>query len=425
MLKSTIETLKNYRTPILYTSGSIVKSIAQLFVGFVVARYISPYDLGVWNSLSLILTYSIFLQAGLINGLNLELPAALGKGEKDRADEMAGTAYTITAITSLFALATGLLIFIFYDGNDDKFRYGIFAITILVCLGYYQSYLTSTFRSKSSFEKLSLIQLTEGIVNLATLFLVIYFYYYGMIFKVIVVTLVSVFLLHLKRPMKVPFKWNFVELKKLLSVGVPIFGLVCLDSFTVTIDRLFLIKYSDMTNVGLYSFSMYSMTLFSLFSVSVSTYIYPRMTYNYGQNGDKTILWQYVKKITSLLFLVQTPLLVIGYLVIPQALSIFFPKYVACAIPMQILLLAGYFKGCIVGANVLWSIKSWKHMIIYQILFSSYLVIFTYIGITYFEDKIEGIAYGVLAANILNFFSGMLLSYMATRETKIEYSNLN
>ncbi len=403
----------------------MVKSIAQLFVGFVVARYISPYDLGVWNSISLILTYSIFLQAGLINGLNLELPSALGKGETDRANAMAGTAYTITAITSLFAIIAGLLIFIFYNGSDDKFRYGILAISVLVCLGYYQSYLTSTFRSKSSFEKLSLIQLSEGLVNLATLFLVIYFYYYGMIFKVIIVTLISVFLLHLNRPMKVIFTWNILELKRLLKVGIPIFGLVCLDSFTVTIDRLFLIKYSDMTNVGLYSFSMYSMTLFSLFSVSVSTYIYPRMTYSYGQNGDKAILWKYVKKITSILFLAQTPFLIIGYFVIPHALLLFFPNYAACAIPMQILLLAGYFKGCIVGANVLWSLKSWKHMIIYQILFSSYLVIFTYTGITYFENKIEGIAYGVLVANILNFFSGILLSYIATRETKIELVNSN
>ena len=245
-----------YKTPILYTGGSFTKSIAQLLVGFVIAKFISPNDLGIWNTVTLVLTYSVFLQAGLLNGFNLELPAALGRGEQERANAMAGTALTLTVFTSLITFVIGLLVFFFTTHDDDKVKYGILAVTFLVAISYYQSYLTSTFRSNSSFLRLSLLQIIEAVINLATLVLVIYYAYYGMIFKIVLVTLISLVLLHLYRPIKVGLLWNKKELVNMFKIGLPIFGLAYLETFASTVDKLFLIKYSDMTNVGLYSFEI-------------------------------------------------------------------------------------------------------------------------------------------------------------------------
>ena len=385
-----------------------------MVVGLVIAKYVSPNDLGLWTTINLAVTYSLFLQAGLINGMNRELPYAYGKGEDDKAKVMAGTVQSFTTISSIVILVIGLSCFLFVPVQDEKIKYGILAITIFIMLSYYQNYLMSTFRSKSAFLKLAAIQIVDVFVNLTTLILVAYYSYYGMIVKAVLAIAIYVFLLHISRPIKIKLLWNKNVLLKLLKVGLPIFGLAYIVSISSTADKLWLLKYSDLSDVGLYSFGCYVLSIFSLFSMSVATYIYPRMTFNYGKTNDKSILWQYVKKITLLLLIIQTPLAIIGFYLIPGVITLYFSKYILSIGVMQILLFAGVFIGSIVGVNALWSMKSWKYIIIYQLIYSALLIGLTYMGIKIFQNKLEGVAYGVLFANLLNLISGLYLTYTAT-----------
>lgn len=410
------ELLIQYKTPLLYSGGSITKAFATIIVGFVIARYISPEDLGIWTTINLAITYSLFLQAGLINGLNLELPYVLGKGDHDQAKTMAGTVQTFTLISSSLILLFGLAYFLFIPESEPKIKYGILAITLIIVLSFYQNYLLTTFRSKKSFLKLSYIQIVDACVNLATIVLVAYYSYYGLIIKAILVLLIYVLFLHFSRPIKVGLIWDKSAFLKLLKVGLPIFGLAYVVSIASTADKILLLKYSDLTDVGLYSFGFYGLSIFTLFSASIASYIYPRMTYNYGQNNDKLVIWRYAKKITILLVVIQLPLAILGYYVIPLAINAYFPNYILSISTMQILLFAGVFKGSVIGVNAIWSIKSWNHMIIYQVTYSIFLIALAYLGIQLFTNKIEGVSYGILAANALNLFSGLILTYKATHE---------
>lgn len=407
-----------YKTPILYSGGSIAKAFSAMIVGFVIAKFISPVDLGIWTTINLAVTYSFFLQSGIINGLNLELPYAYGKGNDDDAKIMAGTVQTFTIVTSGLVFILGLLYFLFTPQQDVKIKYGILAITLVIMLTYYQNYLLSTFRSKNSFVKLSFIQISNAFVNLATLIFVVYFAFFGLLIKAVLVILTYVLFLHFSRPIKVGLIWNNSAFIKLIKVGLPIFALVYLDSLSSTIDKLLLLRYSNMTDVGLYSFGFNALSVFSLFSASIASYIYPRMTYSYGQNNDKLILWRYVKKITLILFLIQIPLAILGYYIIPLAINAFFPNYILSINTMQILIFAGVFKGSVIGVNALWSIKDWKYMIIYQLVYSALLISLSYTGIRLYPNKIEGISYGILLANVINLISGIYLTYLATHKEK-------
>ncbi len=408
--------LSSYKTPLLYSGGSLTKAFAQMIVGFVIARYVSPVDLGIWTTINLAVTYSVFLQAGLINGLNLELPYAYGRGEVNQAERMAGTVQFFTVVSSFLVLIIGIAYFKFGAEHDLKIQYGVLAITIFIMLSYYQNYLMSTFRSKNSFIKLSVVQIVDAFVNLVTLVLVVYYSYYGLIIKAVLVLLIYVILLHILRPIKVGLSWDKKSLIKLLKIGLPIFGLAYVESVSSTVDKLLLLKYSDLANVGLYTFGFYSLTTFTLFSSSVASYIYPRMSYNYGKNNDKLLLWKYSKKITIILISIQLPLAIFGYYAVPVIVENFFPKYVQSILVMQILLFAGVFRGSVVGVNALWSLKSWKYMIIYQVFFSVLLIILPFIGINLFPDKIEGVAYGVCLAHFINLMSGITLTYIATHK---------
>lgn len=400
--------------PILYSGGSIVKALAQMIVGFVVAKFVSPGDFGLWATINLALTYSLFVQSGLINGLNRELPYLFGKGENDEALLMAGTVQTFTLVSSIavFILAIPFLFLVPFETH--KMTYGMFAIVLIIILHYYQNYLFSTFRSKDSFLQLSKLQFIHAFVNIATLLFVVYFSYYGMVIKAVTVSLVYVFLLHIYRPIKVGLVWNKAAFFKLVKVGLPIFSLAYIESIASTADRLLIIKYSTVTDVGLYSFGFYALSSFTIFPSSIASYIYPKMTYNYGKTHDKMIMWRYVKKVTVILLLVLTPLAVIGYFVCPILIDYFFPDYAASSHIMQILLFAGVFSGAVIGVNALWSMKMWKYMIIYQLLFSILLIVCPFVGIHLFEDKLAGISYGILIAHLINFISGISLTYFAT-----------
>lgn len=410
--------LIKYKTPILYSGGSIAKALATIIVGIAIAKYISPEDLGIWTTLNLLITYSLFVQAGLINGLNLELPLAYGQGNNEFAKKMAGTVQTFTLISSSLVLIIGISYFLFFQETNTKIKYGLLSMTLLIGLSFYQNYLLSTFRSNNSFIKLSVIQTIDAGVNIATLVLVIYFSYYGLIIKAVLVILIYVLLLHIFRPIKVRLIWDKNAFKKVMKVGLPIFGLVYLDSLSSTIDRLFLLKYSNFSDVGLYSFAFYALSVFTLFSTSIASYIYPRMTYSYGQTNDKHILWLYVKKLTLGLIAFQVPFAIVGYIIIPKAIITYFPNYTPSISSMQILLFAGLFKGSVIGVNALWSLKNWKYMIIYQAFYSLLLITLTYSGIKLFENKVEGVSYGVFFANLINMVSGLYLTYLATNSSQ-------
>lgn len=410
---------EKYKAPILYSGGSIVKAFAQFVVVFIIARFISPNDLGIWTSINLFVTYSMFLQAGLINGLNLELPHAYGRGDDSEATQMAGNVQTFTILSSIVIFTIGVLSFFLYPFGNDKLKYGTLAITLFIVLSYYQNYLISTFRSKNSFIKLSIIQVCDAFVNLLTLLLVVYFSYYGMVIKSVIVLFIYVLLLHYFRPIRVGIAIEKKTFVKLLKVGLPIFGLYYFESICGTADKLFLLKYAGLTDVGLYSFGFYSFTTFSLISASIASYIYPRMSFNYGKNGDKIALWNYVKKITIILAAVQVPIAFFCFFLIPIVITSYFSNYILSITVMKILLFAGVIKGCTIGVNALWSMKSWRYMITYQVSAAILLVVFPFIGIQLMSNKLEGVSYGFLMACLISLILGIVLTYMATHRTSI------
>ena len=405
-----------YKTPVLYSTGSLTKALAQLFVGFVIAKYISPDDFGLWTTINLLLTYSMFLQAGFINGLNLELPLASGREESEKVNLLAGSVQTVVLFSSFLFLFIGTLYFLFYPEANQKIKYGVMAMVFVIIFTYYQSYLISTFRSQSSFKILAVIQIVDAFVNIVTLGFVIYFSFYGMIIKSVIVCFVYVLLLHVYRPIKVGLIWDYNSIKTLLKVGLPIFALAMIESFSSTSDRLWLLKFSNINNLGYYSFGFYGYTVFLLFSASIASYIYPKMSYSFGKDKDTLLLWEYVKKITLILLSIQIPLAIIGYFAIPTLISAFFTNYIQSTHVMQILLLAGVFRGSVIGVNALWSMKKWKFMIAYQLIYSAMLIGFTFIGAYFLPNKIEGVAYGILLANVLNLISGIFLVFISTKK---------
>lgn len=399
----------------MYTGGALIHSLVQLIVGFVIAIYVPPKDLGLWTTLNLAVTYTGFLQAGLISGLNRELPFSLGKRKYREAKIMAGTVQSITVVTSVLILLAGIICFLFLKFDNNKIKYGVLAITIYIISLFFQNYFTSTYRSNSSFISLSKIQTINAVINFISIVLIIYLAYYGMILKSVIVSCLFTLHLFIERPIKVGFIISKKLLSKILKTGLPIWLLAYSESLASTSDKIWLLKYSDLSSVGIYSFAFYGYSLFLILSSTIAKYITPRMTYNYGLNNNKKAIWKYFKKTTSFIFIFQFIIMLGSISIIPDIISKFFSQYISSIRPMQILIIAGMLKGSIIGVNALISIKAIKHLTIYQIIYSILLLGFPLIGIKLFNDPIIGVCYGILIANLINFGSGVFLTRNATQ----------
>lgn len=415
-LTSVKKIIKHYKTPIFYTGGAMTQSMVQLLLGLAIAKFISPEDLGLWTTLNLAVTYVSFLQAGLISGLNRELPYTLGQGNNKEAREIAGTVQSITLITTIVITFIGLFYFFSHQFQNDKIKYGVLAITIHIVSLFFQNYFTSTYRSNNSFITLSKIQVINAFINLLSIVLIIYLAYYGLIIKTAIVSVLFTIHLFIKRPISVGFIINKKSLIKIMKTGLPIWGLAYIESLASTVDKILLLKFSDLSSVGLYSFAFYGYSIFLVLSMTIAKYISPKLNYIYGLNNDKKQLWSYFKKITLFITIIQFSLALIALLILPQFINTFFYQYKESIQAMQILVCAGMFKGSIIGVNVLISIKALNYLAWYQIIYSLLLIIFPFVGIKIFENPIIGVSYGLLFANILNFISGYYISYIATND---------
>ena len=72
--------------------GNIVSSILRMAGGVLQARFVVPDVLGLFSGIGLVQGYTRFLQLGILNGLNRELPYYYGKGDHQRVRALAAVA---------------------------------------------------------------------------------------------------------------------------------------------------------------------------------------------------------------------------------------------------------------------------------------------------------------------------------------------
>ena len=393
--------LKKRKSVISYTSGSLFNSFAQIISNIIILSYVKPDELGIWNSLLLFETYSLFLQGGIINGLNRELPYYLGKNDKEYAKSLAGNALFFFIISILLCLLVGIVLYLYYKQEALIFKLTLIGIVIITITKFYENYLTSTFRSSHSFQKLSKAYFFRGIYLLISVLFVVFYDYKGYIVRMVTTALFTSLFLHFIRPIKAKPKFSFPEISLLFKVGFPIFILSYIYQTSSTVDRLFLIKFSNFEIVGFYSLGFMAYSSFKSLPLSLANYIYPKMTYTFGSTNDTKLLIKQAFKVNITIFLIMLPIAILGYFLLPLVIPLFFPKYVQGIEAAQILLFAAVMAGSTIGVNAIWSMKIWKYIVPIQLMGASMNVVAIYTGIKVINNPLVGASIGVLFSQFI------------------------
>ena len=323
------------RRSVFFLAGSLatgngVSMVLRMVGGLLMGRLVAPATLGLFNGIGLVIGYIPFMQLGILSGLNRELPFFIGKGDRERA-------YELAAVAQAWALLLGGIVFVALTGvsgwelahGQPWKAAGWFANAISGAYLFYAStYLQVTFRTSHDFARLAVINVINAAVALAALAIVVVLNFYGLCIRSILISVITTAFLFKWGPIRVKPRWNFGHWKHLLRIGAPIFAVGQVFAWWATLNSTLVLKLAGTKGMGLYSMVLLAGSALDVVPTSVSQVLYPRMAEEYGRNGTARALLRILRKPVTFTFLGMIPVVAVGWVVIHPFMRIVVPNYV-------------------------------------------------------------------------------------------------
>jgi O-antigen/teichoic acid export membrane protein len=397
--------------------SSILGSIVGIFTGFFTYRYIEPSLLGIWALFTIYEGYATFTRLGVINGLGRELPYLLGKGEADEAKKLASTGLFYSMFSNLILLLALPIVLNdkSIDWNDYNFILSFILILVRLFLSSYTSYLSVTFRTNQSFNHLSNINNILTVFRLISLLFVVYFGFVGLLIREFLLPMIEMGLMHWKRPIRVRPHFSKSDLIKLVKVGSPLFLVSYVFSFIDTLPRLYIIKFGSIEQLGLFSPIIIMLGLAILLPNAISSYMYPKLSFEFGASQDKSKIWRIVL-LTSIASLISGfPMFICVYF-LADYVYLIFPKYAEVSNYLKIasfgMLFIGY-KSSGLSFSVL---KSWSYMIFDTLIYLLVSVLSLVLLHAYISDVLKVATLSMVISFGFMYFFTFFLSYRVTHK---------
>ncbi|MBL7895171.1 MAG: oligosaccharide flippase family protein [Bacteroidia bacterium] len=397
------------RTLLKYVSASYLSIPVSLITGFIAFRNIDPYYMGIWSALTIFETYAVFLRLGVVNGMNRELPFSMGKGDGDSAMRYAQTTLAFTLID--IALIILLFPIVFINSGFKEFHLVAIGVSVLrIILNFYITYLSATFRSDDSFDKLSNIQFAIlGLKLLACPIVLIGFY--GFLIYELVLVMANVLLLHIYRPFKLKPVLHIDSLWKLLKVGFPIFLSSYLISFIDTLPRLYILKNSNAHTLGIYSPIIMLLSTVAILPNTLSTYLYPKFSFNLGKHNNPRDIFQKLMKVYFYSFVIISFLCLAGYFLFDYFIQLF-PKYKESLPYLKMALLICPFVFFKLGNMFNVVMKKYTYMYTFVVLYGIIQAVSLYVLSFYFHDILDIVIYSQVVSSVLVLAISVLMNYL-------------
>jgi O-antigen/teichoic acid export membrane protein len=381
--------------------GNFVISIISLVTSVFVARWATPYELGLWNLVLLVTIYTPTLQLGVFNGLNRQLPFFIGKGDQETALKMGSGAYAWCLVLAMAsAVATVLFAIFFWWSSQAMLAYTSIAIGIIVVCLWPTQYLTVTYRTSAEFGRLAGRNMVVALISVPLTMLVLWFGYIGLMARAVLIAVLNVLSLYIRRPIVASPKWNKEVLLNLGRVGMPIWVLGQLGVCFMTLDRIVLADSPLL--LGYFSISIQATTFAGMIPIAITMVLYPQMVQRYGETNNAMAAWKIVKNGALLATALGIFAGICGWVLIPFFIKYLLPAYVPGTEAAQWACLGGVALGFSVYNNVFNVIQRQD---LYLVALGIGLLVFvgTWILLTqhFAFDKLVSAVQSMLAANLV------------------------
>ena len=392
--------------------GNAVTSLISLITSVFVARWTTPYEMGLWNLALLVSIYAPVLQMGVFNGLNRQLPYFLGKGDHDTALSMAAVSYAWCLVLTVASLVMTLLAaLLFLLRGETLHSYGALAIGLIVTASWMTQYLTVTYRTSAEFGRLAGRNTVVAFISVPLTLLVLALGYIGLMMRAVLVALLGVASLLYRRPVRVAPVWNRALFLHLCKIGMPIWFLGQLGVFFLTLDRIMLAD--SPLNLGYFSISIQASAFASMIPIAITMVMYPQMVHAYGESNQAMPAWRLARKGALTASALGAVAALSGWLLIPHFIELLVPAYQPGARAAQWACLSGLAMGFSVYNNIFNVIGRQD---IYLLSLAVGLAVFFsawHLLRAAGQGEIVGAVQSMLLANFIMSIASMLLSRVA------------
>jgi O-antigen/teichoic acid export membrane protein len=257
--------------------------------GVVAAATLGPFGYGGWNAINLVLDYGAYASAGVLQGLDLRLPAAVRRGDQAGARAlMAGAWAVVLGGGALFAF--GLVLYLAGGRRAISAPWGPLAPLLMLVAALLQlglQFLGSVLKARGQFGAVSVALalqfLLGGGVGIA---LVRPYGVWGLLGAWLGGTAVACLWLRAAAP-DAPLLPAHPRLGlELARAGFPIFGFFTTSLVLRSADRLALLRYAGPGELGLYSLGLMAAGLVLYLPEAAATVLFPRVAAAAGGAAD-------------------------------------------------------------------------------------------------------------------------------------------
>jgi O-antigen/teichoic acid export membrane protein len=314
----------------VFGSGNLVATMLRLVGGVLTSRMVDPSVLGLYSGIGLVRGYAPFLQAGVANGLNRELPYHMGRGDREQVETLAATAQTWLLLVSAMAIS-GLLAVGAWQAFRGRFDLAMgwasFTVPVFGVL-YGQFYLQTLYKTHGRFPRLSFVSIVTAAVGLVTVILVWWLGFGGLCLRGIIVAAVTLVLLWHWRPLVVRPRWHWPGFRLLLTTGIPIWLAAQLYSLWPVLNSTLVLSYMGSRGLGLFSIANLAGSSIAMFPLALSQVVYPKMAHEYGRTGRITPLLRMTVKPTLVTLGFTALVVMVVWFALPPVIRVVLPKYV-------------------------------------------------------------------------------------------------
>lgn len=399
---------KKNKSFLKYFSSNILSVPVSLVTGFINFRNIDPMFMGMWATVTIFEVYSTFLRLGVVNGMNRELPFALGQGDEEKAVKYAAT-------TQFFSIFNGLILLLIAPiiiksiHLDESYFTCVTVVLIKACLSFYTTYLQGTFRSDDQFGKLA--NITIWVLGAKLLFCPLVFLgFNGFLTYELILIVLNSLLLHKFRPIRIKPKLYFPEMKTLILTGFPLFATSYLLGVIDTLPRLFIIKDGTEQLLGLYAPILMLVNTMMIFPSSIMNFLYPKFSYQIGQKIPAIQIWKKYFKVLALSFIGIFLAVVPGYFLMDY-FGMMFPKYASSVPYLKAALLICPFLVYKMGNTINGVLRKPEYMAYYTFFYGAFQLVSYYFLLNSIDDVLLKVIYSQVITGFATLIFSMLMNY--------------
>ncbi len=393
-------------------TGNIISYPFNIAKVFIIARALDPAIYGVFNLFTVILSYGLWCELGILSGMDKTIPFLRGKLNYEEVANVKNVAFTWFNIAYL-ALAVTLLVVSFFPffSHSSEVNVGVRLLSVLVFTSALQNFYLTVLRADKKF---GTIGITNAVLAVSSVLLLLLAY--KSVFNKLYATLVALImayaisLLFCMLRSKLTFKINLSvsRLIRIIHTGFPLVIIGIGFTIFTSIDRWVIAKYLEKSQLGYYAFGVsISNLLFGMMSVFAYV-IFPLIREKFGKDNDLLKFKLYIHKVMALMsyIVALTSCLLIASL--PFMYKTFFYKYLAGIKSANFIIIGVFFISlATITGNFLVAVNKQRVIILAQAIGIILMLTGNYFVIK-FTNNITGVA--VVTAFLFSLYSIFIIS---------------